>query len=52
MAEVVVLPCMPTTTIPRFPDMMAASASARRATGCSAWRALTRIGFVSRMAEE
>ena len=52
MADVVVLPCMPATTIPRFPAMIAASASALRAIGCAAIRAAARIGLVSLMADE
>jgi hypothetical protein len=52
IAEVVVLPCMPPIMIPRFPCMIAASASARRAARVSDWRALTRIGLSGLIAEE
>src|SRR5256885_2815688 len=52
MAEVVVLPCMPQMMIPRFPCMIAASASARRAVRVPDLPALTRIGLSTLMAEE
>ena len=43
---------MPAMTMPRFPSMIAASASARRAVGVPACCAAARIGLSSLIAEE
>jgi hypothetical protein len=50
--EVVVLPWVPATAMPRRMAMMRASISARRSTGSPAARAAASSGFRSGMAEE